>query len=644
MMKARNSTLPLLARCATALSVAALVAASCVGAETVAAERPNVLWITSEDHGPQMGCFGDAFATTPNVDRLAAKGLRYTRCWSNAPVCAPARTTLISGMYASSTGSEHMRSMVPLSRGVKLFPELLREAGYYTTNNAKEDYNLAKNGREWDESSNKAHYRNRRAGQPFFAVFNSTKSHESQIRKRPHKAVHDPAKVRVPAYHPDTPEVRADWAQYYDQVTAADADAGHVLEQLADDGLVDDTIVFYFGDHGSGMPRSKRSACNSGLHVPLVVHIPEKFKHLAPDDYRAGAATDRLVSFVDFAPTVLSLAGIKPPEWMQGHAFLGQYAAEPRPFAFGFRGRMDERIDLVRSATDGRFVYVRNYMPHKLPGQHVAYMFETPTTRVWKQLFGAGKLTAEQAAFWRPRAAEELYDLKSDPDEVRNLAGEAEHRETLLKLRKAQRELAERILDVGLLPEGEAYTRSAGGSPYDMARGDGAAKRFPFSRIAAAAEAASLEDGDDVRPLEKLFADEDAAVRYWAVMGVLIRGKPAVARSRKMLDAGLADPSPCVRIAAAEALGRYGDEQQRTAALETLAELAPIDKNDVFTAVAALNALDALGTNAAPIAEEIARFPRSGKYPHARYNSYVPRLLEDIRPSTDDRRSTKVER
>ena len=246
--------------------------------------RPNILWITSEDHGPEMGCYGDKLATTPNVDALAAKGLLYTRAWSTAPVCAPARTALISGMYPSANGSEHMRSLVPMPRGTKMFPQLLREAGYYCSNRSKEDYNLEKPGKVWDESSNKGHWRNRREGQPFFAVFNSTKSHESQMRIRPHTPIHEPAKVRVPAYHPDTPEVRRDWAQYYDKVTEADADAGRVLAQLEADGLAGNTIVFYFGDHGSGMPRSKRWPYNSGLHVPLVVYIPEQFKHLRPPE------------------------------------------------------------------------------------------------------------------------------------------------------------------------------------------------------------------------------------------------------------------------------------------------------------------------------------------------------------------------
>jgi uncharacterized sulfatase len=518
-----------------------------------------------------------------------------------------------------------------MPRGTKMLPQILREAGYYATNSAKEDYNLAPEGRVWDESSVKAHYRNRPPGMPFFAVFNSTISHESQIRKWPHRAVHDAAKVRVPAYHPDTPEVRKDWAQYYDMVTEADADAGRVLDQLTADGLADDTIVFYFSDHGSGMPRNKRSACNSGLHVPLVIHIPDKFKHLRPDDYRAGGASDRLVSFVDFAPTVLSLAGIEPPKWMQGHAFLGPHSAPPQPFVYGFRGRMDERIDLVRSVTDGRYVYVRNYMPHKPAGQQVAYMFETPTTRVWKRLHDEGKLTAEQDAFWRPKPPEELYDLRTDPDEVHNLAAQPADRETLLKLRKAQRDLAERIIDIGFLPEGEASSRSRVPSPYDMARlfRDAAENHFP-SRVPAAAELASLHDADAVPELRNLLDDRDSAVRYWAAMGLLIRGEPAVGKAQDDLKAALSDGSPFVRIAAAEALGLYGNDEQREAALGVLVASASLRENDVFTSVAALNALDALGAKAAPRADDIARLPTGGNFPHERYRSYVSRLIQDM--------------
>ncbi|HVR76562.1 MAG TPA: sulfatase-like hydrolase/transferase, partial [Planctomycetota bacterium] len=351
------------------------------------APRPNILWITCEDMGPHLGCYGSPDAVTPGLDSFAARSLRYLNVWSNAPVCAPARTAIISGLYPTSTGSEHMRSLVRLPDGFRMFPQLLRDAGYYCANNAKEDYNLEKPGQVWDDSSRRAHWRNRKPGQPFFAVFNLEITHESKIRSRPHTPVHDPAKVRLPAYHPDVPEVRRDWAQYHDNVAAMDAQAGKIIDDLEEDGLAGDTIVFFFGDHGSGMPRSKRSACDSGLRVPLLVHVPDRFLGLAPKDYAAGGTTSRLVSFVDLAPAVLSLAGVKPPAWLQGRAFLGPHEAPPARFLFGFRGRMDERIDLVRCVTDGRFVYVRNYLPHRIAGQHVEYMFETPTTRSWKALY-----------------------------------------------------------------------------------------------------------------------------------------------------------------------------------------------------------------------------------------------------------------
>ena len=589
--------------------------------------RPNVVWITSEDHGPEMGCFGDTFATTPNVDKLAARGMIYTRAWSCAPVCAPARTTLISGMYASSTGGEHMRSLVPFPKGKQMYPQLLREAGYYCSNNSKEDYNLADPGQAWNESSKQAHWTNRVAGQPFFAVFNSEKSHESKIRARPHTAVHDASKVRLPAYHPDTPEVRRDWAQYYDVVSAADADAGKILAQLDAAGLADDTIVFYYGDHGSGMPRSKRWLYNSGLHVPLVVFIPEKFKDLRPPGYKAGGQSDRLVSFIDFPPTLLSLVGMRPPDWMQGRAFLGRFIATPNEYLHGFRGRMDERYDLLRSVTDGRYVYIRNYMPHLIYGQHLDFMWQTPTTRVWERMHKDGKLTAVQDAFWNRKAPEELYDLQTDPDEVKNLAASPAHAEIKVKLRLAQQAHARKIRDVGFIPEGERVIRSQGGSPYDLGQDEG---KYPLARVLEAAELASMLSPDALPALKKAMTDKDSAVRYWGVLGVLMRGQPAVAAAHPELRAAFKDASTEVRIAAAQALGQFGTETDLKEVLPFLADQADWQKHNVFSALAALNSIDALEAKAAPLAEAIKSLPTKGPSPSGRYNSYVPRLIEDL--------------
>ncbi|MDB5343470.1 MAG: Sulfatase [Schlesneria sp.] len=592
-----------------------------------AAERPNIVWLVSEDHGPHMGCYGDSFATTPNVDGLAAKGLRFAHCWSNAPVCAPARTTLITGMYANSVGGEHMRSMVPCPEGRQMYPQLLRPAGYYCTNNAKEDYNVAKPGKVWDESSKKAHWKNRPAGKPFFAVFNSEKSHESKIRSRPHQQVHDPAKVRIPAYHPDTPEVRQDWAQYYDVVTEADADAGMRLKELDEAGLLDETIVFYFGDHGSGMPRNKRWPQNSGLHVPLVVHIPAQFKDLQPIDYVAGGVSERLVSFVDFAPTLLSLAGVKPPEWMQGHAFLGKYIAPPQPYLYGFRGRMDERYDLVRSVTDGRYVYVRQYLPHLIYGQHVEYMFQTPTTVVWKRLHDEGKLNLQQDAFWNRKPPEELYDLQSDPDEVTNLAMSAEHQPIRDRLKKALQDHTGQIRDLGFLPEGERFRRAGSDSQYAMGHDD---SRYPFDKIFAAAELASNMEPKAVPALKLLLSDSDSAVRYWGVLGLHMRGEPSVMGARQELRRALDEESPFVAIAAAQALAEFGGADDLKLALPRLVASADWSSNDVFVCVAALNSLDALEGKAAPMFDALQRLPTKGPVPDARYADYVSRLLKDL--------------
>jgi uncharacterized sulfatase len=588
-------------------------------------ERPNILWITSEDTGPHLGAYGDAYADTPALDELASKGMIYRNVWSTLPVCAPARTAIIAGIYPVSLGAQHMRSMVEMPPGVKMFPRYLREAGYYTSNNVKEDYNLRKPEGVWDDSSRDAHWQNRNGLQPFFAVFNFTTTHESQIRKRPHTPVHDPAKVRLPAYHPDAPEIRQDWAQYYDKITEMDAQAAGVLRQLAEDKLTEDTIVFYYGDHGPGIARSKRYPYDSGLRVGLIVHVPEKYRHLAPADWAAGSVSERPVSFVDLAPTVLSLAGVRPPDSMQGKAFLGPFATPAPEYVFGFRGRMDERYDLMRTARDQRYVYVRNYMPHRIYGQHVAYLFETPTTQVWHRLYAEGKLKPPQTHFWETKPYEELYDLQSDSDETRNLAASPGHAAILERFRNALDAKLLEIRDTGFLPENEIHERSKGRTPGEMARDD---RAYPLARIKAVAEMAASMKAELTPRLVEALSDEDSAIRYWGALGLLMRGEGAVAGARQQLAKALEDPAPSVRIAAGEALGRYGSAAEARRALNVLLELADAEKNGAFVGMMAMNAIDYMDRRALPARAAIAKLPRKDPNSDARFASNIGRIID----------------
>jgi uncharacterized sulfatase len=609
---------------------AVLLAILVAPAATVAQPaRPNILWLTSEDNGPQIGAYGDGFATTPNLDALARRGVRYTAAWSTAPVCAPARTALITGMYPSSLGAGNMRSLVPLPSGMALFPELLRSAGYYASNNVKEDYNVEKTDRVWNESSQSAHWRNRPAGTPFFAVFNSTLTHESAIRARPHKAVHDPARVPIPPYHPDTPEARQDWAQYYDQMTAMDAVVGERLRELDEAGLADDTIVFYFGDHGPGMPRDKRWLYWSGLHVPLIVYVPPKFKSFAPDGYAPGAALDRLVSFVDFAPTVLSLAGVTPPDWMQGRAFMGLHDTPAHLHLFAERGRMDERYDLVRAVRDGRYLYIRNFQPHRIYGQYLDYMFQTPTTRVWRRLYDEGRLRPPQTYFWETKPVEELYDLDTDPHTVVNLAREPAHTERRRQLALALEAHLMRVRDVGLRAEDQM--RAAGQSPYAEARRAG----YDYTTLLAAA----MRSGEPVtRPGHASdLQSADSDVRYWGALQLLVErtrhsmhgtsGIPdAVTVLRPLLD----DPAPAPRFVAAEFFARFGTAAERTAALASLVRDADVNRNGFYAALLALNALAHAGDLPDDARQALGRLPTSHPSIHPRERDYLPRLVEAI--------------
>ena len=585
-------------------------------------DRPNILWITSEDNGPELGCYGDGYADTPNIDALAKKSLRYKTCWSNAPVCAPARTTIISGMYATSLGGQHMRSGIKIPTQVKLYPQLLRESGYYTSNRSKTDYNFDGEGGGWNESGRNAHWRNRPNDEtPFFSVFNLTVSHESKIRSRPHQWKHDPAGAPLPAYHPDTPEVRKDWAQYYDKVSEMDAQVGEILTELAADNLDDSTIVFYYGDHGSGMPRSKRWPFNSGLSVPLLLHIPERFLSLAPPEYEVGAESKRLTSFVDLAPTALNLAGATIPRNMQGKAFAGNQIEEPAKYIFGFRGRMDERIDMVRSCTDGRFVYMRHFYPERPYLKHVDYMFQTPTTRIWKQEFDAGNLNEAQAKFWKSKPVEELFDLRHDPDEVQNLAESEKHQVRLAEMRTAVKNWMLDTLDLGVLPEAEMHRLASKSSPRSYAiNHESEMRRWIELSFKSLDGTLRLED------LNKLTRSADSVERFWAVRGLAL--SEFNTQDNVRLINAIRDPSPSVAIAACEGLLRTGNKAHIEMATLRLLELADVEEYGHFSAIAALNIIDMNVRLSQSHQEKLKQLPRSIKNPPPRIGKYVGKLLD----------------
>jgi N-sulfoglucosamine sulfohydrolase len=440
-----------------------------------AGDRPNILWITAEDMSPALGCYGDDYATTPNIDRLAETSVKYSHAFATAPVCSPVRSCLITGCYAQSMGTHNMRSAMPLPDGVRGFPSYLRDAGYYTSNNDKTDYNTSDAARlikeSWNESSETAHWRQRTdKSQPFFSVFNLMTSHQSRTMVWPYDKfridvqsrlsaaeIHDPAKAVLPPYYPDTSIIRREWARFYDCVTAMDKEVGNILTKLHDDGLDDNTIVFFFSDHGSGMPRHKRALLDSGMHVPLLIRFPDKWKHLAPT--KPGQTTDRLVSFVDFPATVLNLIGTPIPDTMQGLPFLGTNADRGREFAFGHRDRVDEAFDCSRSVRSRRFLYIRNYMPHISYNQPTAWPDQGEIRHEFYRLARRGSMTEAQWHFAGPtKPAEELFDCEADPLNTHNLAADPQRAEDLRHMRQTLEVHLTEIHDLGFIPEASLHS------------------------------------------------------------------------------------------------------------------------------------------------------------------------------------------
>ncbi len=434
--------------------------------EQTLVKSPNIIWISTEDISPRLGCYGDPVARTPHLDHLAKQGIVFGNVYTTAAICAPVRAGIITGMYQTSIGCMHMRTTSyrrsvedPLSftavppHYVKAFTEYMRAAGYYCTNNSKTDYQFARDpvpASIWDECGKKAHYKNRQdKKQPFFAVFNYTGTHESQAWDISDVKT-DPAKVVVPPYYPDNETVRKNIAKQYDNIANLDEWAGKLLDELESEGELDNTIIFFWGDHGDGLPRAKRWLYDSGLHIPLIV----KFPH----GYKKGTVDNRLISSIDLGPTVLSLAGICPPAHMQGRPFLGKYddLENGRQYIFAARDRVDESYDMIRAVRNRDHLYIRNFYPNTSYNIWIPYLSKMPIMQEMLRLDAEGKLTTDQQKWMTgTRPPEELYDVKKDPYQLINMASSPEYRDILKNMRQLLDQWMIETNDMGRMNEPE---------------------------------------------------------------------------------------------------------------------------------------------------------------------------------------------
>jgi len=537
-------------------------------------QRPNILWLSCEDIGPCLGCYNDPHAHTPALDRLAAEGVRYANAFTTAGVCAPNRSSIITGLYSFTLGSHHMRSggegvrrssKPKLAPELRCFPEYLREAGYYCTNNAKEDYNFEPLRPIWDESGSQAHWRNRpNPDQPFFAVFNYTGTHEGSIRlspqdhaQRTRRLTPDqrqaPDTIKPPPFQPDTPEVRKKWADFYELVTALDYWVADMLKQLEEDGLARNTVVFFWSDHGTGLPRYKRWIYDSGTHIPLIVRIPEPWR--VADQGAPGTVDDQLISSVDFAPTVLHLADIDVPDIMQGRAFLGNDLRPRRSYVFAARDRMDERYDIIRMARDKRYQYIRNYEPFKPYDQYMNTAEQSSVKQEFRRLAEAGKLTGPAAwVLATSKPIEELYDTQADPHAINNLAADPAYSEHLERLRTVHDEMMAASRDLGLIPESELVElEERYGNRYAILPGIARDAPHFAPELQRIAKMAGRPAANDLDALLEAMKSEHTSIRYWGALGLHTLGRGDEVAQDALVD-GLKDPSPTVRVASAHAL------------------------------------------------------------------------------------------
>lgn len=544
-------------------------------------DKPNILWLTYEDTSPQfVSCYGHTpVLTTPVMDALAAEGVRFNNAFATAPVCSASRSALITGVCNEATGLGHHRSKYPIPRElIKGFPWYLQKAGYYTTNNVKTDYNIADEqdfiDETWDESSLSAHWRNRDPDKPFFSVFNYNDSHQSRTMTKPWRwyekyvleQLHDDEvidfdDVDMPPIYRDTGEMRRHLSRVYNSLKLCDRTIGERLDELRADGLMDDTIIFCFADHGEGIPRGKCNGIGFGYRASFVVWFPEKYKYLSP--WGTQTVTDELVSFEDLAPTILSLAGYPAPEHMTGRALMGDQRKPSSGYIFAARNRLDDTPDLCRSVMDGRFVYTRNYHPHFPVVKYQKYSDVGDILRCIRRDYAQEKLNSTQAELVRPtRPVEYLYDLTADPWEIQNLAGDAEYSEELIRLRKTCINHVHEVSDVMFLPERVMVEGAGDRSPYER-RTDPSYN--PLSEILEAADL--VGDFSRIREQIDLLDHDEDVVRYWAAVG-LYAARKHIGEYTDEINTHMTDPSPFVRIELAGALyGSCGDLGNRQAAV-----------------------------------------------------------------------------
>ena len=526
-------------------------------------ERPNILWLVTEDNSQHyLKLYNPDGASMPHIEALAKKGIVYNHAFSQAPVCSVARSTIISGCYAPRIGAQYHRRMqkVPMPEGLKMFPEYLREAGYYTSNNSKEDYNIIKSGKEWDESSRTASYNNRKDDQPFFHVQNFGTTHEGKLHfskqdMRNNATQTIPSEVSVFPYHPNSPTFQYTVAHYHDLHQKVDQQIGKFLEQLESDGLMENTIIFYYGDHGGVLPRSKGYIYESGLHVPMVVYFPEKWKHLAPE--KLGSRSDAFIGFIDLAPTVLNLAGINISPAIDGKPFLGKSITSETlsksNSVFSYADRFDEKYDLTRSIRKGKFKYIRNYQPFNVDALYNFYRYKMLGYKEWADLFAQGKLNKDQNQFFEPRTPEALYNLEDDPHELNNLANDPTLANTLLELRSILQKKVKSMPDLSFFPE-----------PYFLDNGLDNPVRFGQknqARIKALIDIAdlSLQQFDEVKPkIKKALKSSDPWKKYWALIVCSSYGEEAMVFKKRIQKIIRKDNDRLVKMRAIEYLGLIG--------------------------------------------------------------------------------------